>query len=236
MDKLFKLDHILIWVDKDAPEIEFFKENGFTSIISGSHSQQGTSGKYIFFLNFYIELLYISDNTEAFENIEKFGCNYIERSNWRLNHASSPFGLALKMETFDKEKILFDYTEYKADWMKDDGLLMADNNNNLSAPLIFILRPKMEFPCYHSIAEMLLDNKPEDFKINHIHENGIKTLTSYNIFIDPGVEISKLINYLNTNGINISKGVENCIELIFDNGINNKEIDFRPKLPLIIKC
>ncbi len=52
MDNLFHLDHILIWVDKDAPEIELFKENGFTSIISGSHSQQGTSGKYLFFLNF----------------------------------------------------------------------------------------------------------------------------------------------------------------------------------------
>ena len=69
MDKLFKLDHILIWVEKDAPEIELFKENGFTSIISGSHSRQGTSGKYLFFLNFYIELLYISDKAEAFENI-----------------------------------------------------------------------------------------------------------------------------------------------------------------------
>ena len=234
MDNLFKLDHILIWVDKDAPEIELFKENGFTSIISGSHSQQGTSGKYIFFLNFYIELLYISDHAEATENIEKFGCNYIDRSNWKLNLAS-PFGLALKMETFDKENILFDYTEYKAEWMKDKGLLMADNNKNLLAPLVFVLRPKMEFPCYHSIDEMLKDNKPEDFKRNHIHDNGIKTLTSYNIYIKPEIQKSKLINILNTSGINILKGVENCIELIFDNEINNKEIDFRPKLPLIIK-
>ena len=235
MDKLFKLDHILIWVDKDAPEIELFKENGFTSIISGSHSQQGTSGKHLFFLNFYIELLYISDDSEAFENIEKFGCNYTVRSNWRLNHTSSPFGLALKMETFDKEKILFDYTEYKAGWMKDDGLLMADNNKNLSAPLVFVLRPKMEFPCYQSIDEMLQENTPEDFKKNRIHENGIRTLTSYNIYIDYRVETAKMINYLNTNGINILKGDKNCIELIFDNGINNQEIDFRPRLPLIIK-
>lgn len=235
MDKLFNLDHILIWVDKDAPEIEFFKENGFTSIISGCHSQQGTSGKYLFFLNFYIELLYISDNAAASGNIEKFGCNYIERSNWRLNHTSSPFGLALKMETFEKEKISFDYTEYQADWMKDDSLLMADNNTNLSEPLVFVLCPKMEFPCYPSIEEMRMDNKPEDFKINHIHENGIETLTSYNIFINPGVETSKLINYLSANGINIIKSDKNCIELIFDNGINHKEINFRPRLPLIIK-
>lgn len=234
MDNLFKLDHILIWVDKDAPEIELFKENGFTSIISGTHSQQGTSGKYIFFLNFYIELLYISNHAEASENIEKFGCNYIERSNWKLNQAS-PFGLALKMETFDKDNILFDYTEYKADWMKDDGLFMADTNKNLLAPLIFVLRPKMEFPCYHSIDEMLMDNKPDDFKKNHMHENGIKILTAYNIIINPEVETSKSINHLNTSGINILKGSENFIELIFDDEINNKEIDLRPRLPLRIK-
>jgi len=134
-----------------------------------------------------------------------------------------------------KEKILFDYTEYKADWMKDDGLLMADNNKNLLAPLVFVLRPKMEFPCYQSIDDMLKDNKPVDFKKNHIHENGIKALTSYNIYINPEVKTSNLINYLITGGINILKGYENCIELIFDNGINNKEIDFRPRLPLIIK-
>jgi len=234
MEKLFALDHILLWVDKDAPEMEFFKENGFTGIISGSHSSQGTSGKYLFFLNFYIELLYISDPVEAYANIEKFGCNYMERSNWRSNHAS-PFGLALKMETFDKEKVLFDYTEYKAGWMKDDGLLMADHNKNLSAPLVFVLRPKMEFPCYHSMDEMRMDHKPEDFKKNHIHENGIETLTSYHVYLNPEVETSGLVNCLNTGGINILKGDENRIELIFDHGINNKEIDFRPGLPLIIK-
>ena len=234
MDKLFKLDHILIWVDKNAPEIELFKENGFTSIISGSHSTQGTSGKYLFFLNFYIELLYISDQEEASENIENFGCNYIERSNWKFKNVS-PFGLALKMETFDKEKILFDYTNYKAEWMKDDGLLMANNNKKLSDPLVFILQPKMEFPSYRSINEMMMDDKPDDFKKNHIHENGIKTLTSYNIYTKSEAETSKLMNHLNTNGINILKSDENCIELIFDHGMKHKEIDFRPKLPLIIK-
>jgi hypothetical protein len=234
MKKLFILDHLFIWVDKDAPEIEIFKENGFTSIISGTHAKQGTSGKYLFFLNFYIELLYISDHTEATENIENFGCNYIERSKWKLKQAS-PFGLALKMETFDKEKILFDYKNYKAVWMKDDGLLMADNNKNLLDPLVFVLRPKMEFPSYHSIDEMLMDDKPEDFKKNHIHENGIKSLTSYNIFTKSEVETSTLMHHLNANGINILKGDENCIELIFDHGIKDKEIDFRPNLPLIIK-
>ncbi len=234
MNKLFILDHILFWADREAPEIDLFKKKGFTSIISGAHAHQGTAGKYLFFLNFYIELLYISDQAEASDNLKNFGCDYIERSQWKMNHAS-PFGLGLKMEPFDKEKILFYYTDYKAKWMKDDGLLMANNNKNLLAPLVFVLSPKMEFPCYHSIEEMLMDDKPEDFKENHIHKNGIKSLTSYHIYINSEVETSELINYLNMNGINILKGDENRIELIFDHGINNKEIDFRPKLPLIMK-
>jgi hypothetical protein len=234
MAKLFQLDHLFIWADKDALEIELFRKNGFTSIISGNHFKQGTSGKYIFFLNFYIELLNISDSVEAYKNIETFGCNYIERSNWRLNN-SSPFGLGIKMKPFNKNNILFDYTEYKAIWMRGTGLLMADNNKNLFDPLVFVLYPNMEFPCYNSIDDMLIDDKPDDFKKNHIHENGIKSLTSYKIYINSEVEQSKIFDSLFKNGIEILKSNENMVELVFDNEINNKKIDFRPILPLIIK-
>ena len=234
MINTLQLDHILIWVDKDAPEIELFKESGFTSIISGKHTGQGTSGKYIFFLNFYIELLYISDSIEAFNNLDNFGCNYIERYKWRENK-SSALGLGLKMHSFNKDNIPFDYFEYKAGWMAKDGLLMAKDNININSPLIFLLQPSMEFPCYNSIEEMLRDEKPEDFKKNHIHDNGIKTLTSYKIFVKNTFGLSKTSDELARNGINIAKGDEDRMELIFDNNIKNKEIDFRPILPMIIK-
>jgi hypothetical protein len=234
MINTLQLDHVLIWVDKDAPEIEIFKESGFTSIISGKHPGQGTSGKYVFFLNFYIELLYISDSTEAMNNLDSFGCNYIERSKWRLN-SSSPFGLGLKMTSFNKKNIPFDYSEYKASWMPENGLLMANNNKNLNDPLIFLLYPFMEFPNYNSMEEMLNDDKPEDFKKNHIHNNGIKALTSYKISIKTKTELSETLNELEKSGINIIKGEEDKLELIFDNNINNKEIDFRPNLPVVIR-
>ena len=234
MINTLQLDHVLIWVDKDAPEIEIFKESGFTSIISGKHPGQGTSGKYIFFLNFYIELLYISDSIEALNNLDNFGCNYIERAKWRENK-SSPLGLGLKMPSFNKDSIPFDYFEYKASWMPKDGLLMAKDNINLSSPLIILLQPYMEFPCYNSIEEMLRDEKPEDFKKNHIHDNGIKTLTSYKIYVKTTSGLSTTCNELVRNGINIAKGDEDWLELIFDNNINNKEIDFRPNLPVIIR-
>jgi hypothetical protein len=231
MNNILQLDHIFIWVKKDAPEIEFFKNAGFTSIISGVHKGQGTSGKYIFFLNFYIELLYISDQSEALNNLDNFGCNYIKRSQWCQNK-SSFLGVGLKMTSFDKKNIPFSYMEYKSGWMRDNGLLMATNNQNLNDPLVFILYPEMEFPNYYSIEEMLNDYKPDDFKKNHIHDNGIKTLTSYKIMT---TSRSEMIENISENGINIEKGNIEKLELIFDNNINNKEIDLKPNFPVVIR-
>jgi hypothetical protein len=231
MKNILQLDHIFIWVKKDAPEIEIFKKAGFTSIISGVHKGQGTAGKYIFFLNFYIELLYISDPAEALNNLDNFGCNYIKRSEWFQNE-SSFLGLGLKMTSFDPDKIPFLYKEYKSSWMRGHGLLMATNNQNLSDPIVFILYPDMEFPNYNSIEEMLIDNRPHDFKKNHIHDNGIKTLTSYKIIT---TSISEMTGNLAKNGINIEKGEVEKLELTFDNNRNNKEIDLKPGFPIVIK-
>ena len=212
MKNILQLDHIFIWVKKDAPEIEIFKKAGFTSIISGVHKGQGTAGEYIFFLNFYIELLYISDQTEALNNLDNFGCNYIKRSKWCRNK-SSFLGLGLKMTSFDQKNIPFSYKEYKSSWMRDHGLLMATNNQNLNDPIVFILYPNMEFPNYNSIEEMLTDNKPNDFKKNHIHDNEIKTLTSYKIIT---TSTSEMIENIAKNGVNIEKGKVEKLELTFD--------------------
>lgn len=226
-----QLDHIFIWVKKDAPEIEIFKKAGFTSIISGVHKGQGTAGKYIFFLNFYIELLYISDQAEALNNLGNFGCNYIKRSEWCQNN-SSFLGLGLKMTSFDQKKIPFSYKEYKSGWMRAPGLLMATNNQHLNDPVVFVLYPEMEFPNYNSIEEMLTDNKPDDFKKNHIHDNEVKILTSYKIIT---TSTSEMPENIAKNGINIVKGKEEKLELTFDSNINNKEIDLQPNFPVVIK-
>jgi hypothetical protein len=231
MKNILQLDHIFIWVKKDAPEIEIFKKAGFTSIISGVHKGQGTAGKYIFFLNFYIELLYISDQAEALNNLDNFGCNYIQRSKWRLNK-SSFLGLGLKMTSFDPDNIPFSYKEYKSSWMRGHGLLMATNNQNLNDPIVFILYPDMEFPNYNSIEEMLIDNRPHDFKMNHVHDNEIKTLTSCKVITNG---TSEMIENIAENGINIEKGNQEKLEFTFDNNIKNKEIDLNPSFPIVIK-
>jgi len=109
---------------------------------------------------------------------------------------------------------------------------MATNNQNLNDPIVFILYPNMEFPNYNSIEEMLTDNKPDDFKKNHIHDNEIKTLTSYKITT---TSTSEMIENIAKNGINIENGKVEKLEITFDNNINNKEIDLKPNFPIVIK-
>jgi hypothetical protein len=231
MKNTLQLDHIFIWVNKDSPEIDIFRKAGFTSVISGVHKGQGTAGKYIFFLNFYIELLYIYDENEAANNLDNFGCDYIMRSKWYQNKSSS-FGLGLKMTSFDQKKIPFSFKVYKSSWMRDRGLLMATNNQNIYDPLVFVVFPNMEFPYYNSIEEMLTDNKPDDFKQNHIHANGIKTLTSYKIIT---TSTSEIIETIAKNGIKIENGKSEKLELTFDNQLKKQEIDLQPSLPIILK-
>lgn len=231
MSSLLQLDHIFLWVKKNAPEIDIFTKAGFTSIISGVHKGQGTAGKYIFFLNFYIELLFISDETEASGNLENFVCNYIKRSQWKQNK-SSFLGLGLKMTPFDLREIPFSYKEYKSEWMRNNGLLMATNNQNLSDPLVFILFPNMVFPQYNSIEEMMKDDKPADFKKNHIHDNEITTLTSYKIST---TSTSEMMEKIAENGINIERGDTESLELTFDNHKKNREIDLTSSFPVVIK-
>ncbi len=211
--------------------MDIFRNAGFTSIISGVHKGQGSAGKYIFFLNFYIELLYIIDEKEAADNLENFGCDYIKRSKWHQNKLSG-LGLGLKMTSFDQKNIPFSYKEYKSIWMRDRGLFMATNNQNLSDPVVFVLSPKMEFPNYNSIEEMLADDKPDDFKLNHIHANGIKSLTSCKMIT---TSTSTMIESIAESGINIEKGKAEKLELTFDNHIKNAEIDLKPNFPVVIK-
>lgn len=227
---MLELDHIMIWTPGNGQEIEFLKKVGFTSIISGTHDGQGTSGNYIFFLNFYIELIYISDAEKAKNQLIKFDGNYDSRTNWKTND-SSPFGLAFKMETYAKDNPPFKCTEYKADWITGDGILVA-NDNDKNSPFHFIVPPKMEFPNYNTMEEMMLDEKPESFKQNHLHENKIEKLTSLKVI---SKEQQTQCPEITKNNICIESGEEHLLEIEFDFNSKGQEINLEPDLPIIIK-
>lgn len=230
---MFKIDHIFIWSSSQGAEIETFKDSGFTSIISGKHDGQGTSGNYIFFLNFYIEILHISNIQQAEDQFIKFSNNYKKRKNWRES-GSSPFGLGLKMNPYRKFNLPFEFAEYKADWFKGDGILLPFSNIDCKKPLLFVVPPSMEFPTYNSVKEMNDDDKPDDFKQNHIHPNGIEKLSSFRLTKTSKTDDSGIDSILKSNGIQIQTGDMHLLELEFDKNRKKKIINMDP-LPIIIK-
>lgn len=231
---MFSIDHIFIWSPDNGKEIELFKDAGFTSIISGSHEGQGTAGEYIFFLNFYIELLFISNNEQAENKFIAFAENYKERIDWRNTNAS-PFGLGVKLKPYEKGDIPFDFSEYKASWIKEDSIILPVENNDLKNPFIFLVPPYMEFPNYNSLEEMQKDDKPESFKQNHIHPNKVEQLSALKLTTTVDTASSSVQTKLMQDGINIEVGNKTLLELEFDFHRQNKTINLEPELPIIIK-
>lgn len=228
------IDHIFIWSPISGKEIERFKNVGFNSIISGSHEGQGTSGEYIFFLNFYIEVLYISNDNLAQKYFTSFSENYEDRINWRKTGAS-PFGLGLKMNPYRKSDLPFEFSEYKAKWIKEDSIILPHENSNYKNPFIFLVPPYMEFPNYGSLEEMNKDDKPDSFKQNHVHDNKIEKLTSFKLIMRSEISNSAFLTILTENGIQIEVGSDSVLELEFDRNRQRKTINMNPDLPIIIK-
>jgi hypothetical protein len=59
------LDHVIIFCDTGAPEAQALIDRGFHEGPTNSHPGQGTANRRFFFPNVYLELLWVSDATEA---------------------------------------------------------------------------------------------------------------------------------------------------------------------------
>ena len=69
--------------------------------------------EFFFFLNIYLEILIITDTTEASKNLQNFGHNI----NTRLKDGNSKLGIGLRQMPFKKDSIPFTTHVYKQKWM-----------------------------------------------------------------------------------------------------------------------
>ena len=96
-----QVDHLNIWVKNPQKAKERLMAIGFSSVpdsLSEIHDGQGTAGRYFYFLNDYLELIFVYDQKELEENNEKNkDLDFTERANFESNGAS-PFSIALKLK------------------------------------------------------------------------------------------------------------------------------------------
>lgn len=236
-----QLDHFNIWIKNPRIAKKRLTEIGFTSVpdsLSAIHIGQGTTGRYFRFLNCYLELIFVYDQKELEENNDKNkGLDFTKRANFDKNGAS-PFSLALKLKDYNVEKIPFEKICYHQDWMdKNMNIYSAKNSKKeLKEPSIFVIYPEMEYEKFETLSD--LKNIPEEHAIwreFYKHPNGAHKITEIIITssnLNLNAETIKAVNGI--ENLTVKNGKDHLMELYFDNNIQEKSFDLRPKLPLII--
>lgn len=236
-----QVEHLSVWVDKPEVAKQKLQDIGFTIVpdsFSDVHHGQGTSGRYMDFLNMYLELIFVYDQDELERNNKKnTDLDFVKRANFDANGAS-PFSIALKIRDYDMDKIPFETVRYHQDWMEGQSSIYSAKNSNLiiNEPSIFVVYPEMEHKQFERLSD--LDTIPEEYAFVgefYKHKNGAQKLTKISITA-PGVDLStetmKAIESI--ENITITSGSEHLMELFFDDGVQGESIDLRPELPIIV--
>lgn len=236
-----QVDHFNIWVKNPQKAKKLLTEVGFTSVpdsLSAIHEGQGTAGRYFYFLNGYLELIFVHNQVELEENNKNNkDLDFTERANFNLNGAS-PFSIALKVKDYEVEKIPFETVIYSQDWMEADAHILSAKNSkiHLNEPSIFVVYPEIESGTFESLSD--LENTPSEddyWKAFFKHPNGAQKVTNIvitSVGLDLNTETIKAIQGL--ENLTIKTGKEHLMEIYFDNNAQGKSFDLRPELPFIV--
>ena len=217
-----ELDHIYLMASKCAPEIQLFKENGFfiTDIITRQPGF-GTSGRVLYFHNFYIEFRWIEDENVYMKSILPLYKNKNE------GLFKMKMGVTLFNKNIIDSTLPFSTKNYFCEWMKPGSYLKAVEIENELTPQYFILPNYMAFK-KDRIKRIFI--KP---LLNH--GNKIKRLSNVKMFFE-GRDLNEAEKYLKQFGIiDYQAGNGNYIELEFDKNKKGKEINLIKELSTIIK-
>ncbi len=216
------LDHIYVIASKSAPEIQFFKESGFfISDIITKQPEFGTSGRILYFNNFYIEFRWIENPTVFLKAI----LPHYKNNKGIL--AKIKMGVVLINSNINNSILPFDTSNFCWDLKNPSNCLKVTEFENIFSPLYFILPDYLAFNKDRMQKTLL---KP---LMNH--KNKIRSLTNVKIFF-AGRELNKTEKYLEQlNVIDYQAGDGNFIELEFDDHIQGKEINLIKELSIKIK-
>ncbi len=235
------IDHINVWVKDPIKAKAELERLGFTAVpdsLSQIHHGQGTTGRYFYFLNIYLELIYVYDEVIFQENANSNpALDFIERSNSPEN-GYLPFGIALKMDNYDKTKIPFATVSYHQDWMGEGNNIYAAQSAKLkkAEPSVFVIYPEIEYEKFENLDS--LKRIPDEYSIwraFYQHENGAEKISKIKIYTDQLDQESSTIKNINTiENVAIKVGKEQLMELYFDDHRQKKTYDLRPTIPLIL--
>jgi hypothetical protein len=225
------LDHVFVWVSRDAPEADVFKKLGFRSSRPVKHEGQGTSSLGIHFENAYLELIWIDDANLAEKAGATIHVNFSERA--AAKGGASPFGIGLHMPS-DAYPIPFPTVSYKAAWIEPGEVLHVTRTaTDPAEPYVFIVPRYMANPPPQALPELY--KKIPYLKWIREHPIGVHLVTKVEFVVAPKALKSPTLAILAKNNvISFNGGDQPLMQLTFDHQAKRKRVDLRPALPVIL--
>lgn len=219
----FELDHLFILTGIGAPEAERLVSFGLVEGRSNTHPGQGTTNRCFFFHNAMLELLWVHDPAEAKSEVIR-PTRLWERWENR-NNGACPFGICLRPTPGFDNTVAFSSWAYRPPYLPQElSIEIGKNSDDLMEPLLFQI-PLGQRPDRSPVQKL----KPLE------HGMGLREITRVQLVSpatnNPSPELQAAIN---TNQVRVRVGVEYCVELGFDGEVQRHQVDFRPRLPLIM--
>ncbi len=217
-----EFDHLFIFTDIGAPAAQQLIDFGLTEGSSRTHSGQGTANRCFFFHNAMLEFLWVHNPIEAqYEVIQR--TRLWER--WENRDRICPFGICLRPVTDSQEPAAFAHWDYHPPYLSETlSIAIATNSEVLTEPMLFQI-PFGERPNQLPPAK----SQPLD------HPIGFREITRVEIITPVATTPSpELQTFLDNNHFKIRNGLNYCVELGFEDERQGEQIDFQPRLPLIM--
>ena len=219
----FELDHLFIMTSQGVSAADRLLALGFVEGGSRVHLGQGTTNRCFFFQNAMLEFLWVHDPAEAQSEV-------IQRTHlwerWRdRNSGLCPFGICLRPTGNSVGSIAFEHWDYSPPYMPENLTIAIANNSEILTEPMFFQTPFGKRP----------DQQPIEKRKPFVHPIGLQEMTRVELVSPMAQHPSpEMRSVLETHQLKLRFGEAYWIELGFDGESQEKQIDFRPELPLII--
>ncbi len=211
------IDHIFIFTNDNGKIADELVEFGLAEGSNRIHVGQGTSNRKFYFGNFFLEILWVHDETEIKSELTK-PTGLWQRANFKSNDFS-PFGLCI-VNSDETEQLFENALKYQPDYFPQ-GLTIDIIKNELQPDLPWTFRLPFKGQKKH-------ENEPTN------HSNGLAVLTKVRFEYRNNAEDKSLDNFKNEETIEFVNTARNWLTLVFDNGKQGQQREFE-KLKLTIE-
>jgi hypothetical protein len=221
---VYALDHVFVCCSVGGAEAELLNRAGLREGSQNAHPGQGTTCRRFFFANAYLELLWISDPEEA-RSETTAPTRLFERWRGRASE-TSPFGIAVRPQANAATT-----AQPFETWTYAPPYLPQGMTIDMAAALP-LTDPEMLFVRFARRPDARLGAAREPVS----HPLGVSELSSLSITTNFGEPSSAASRALVRHGIvQFRSGDSQALELGFDARRQGRELDLRPRLPLVLR-